>query len=154
MYTLTLCRILNLPPETERLAIRYALCHDQEEIFTSDIPGPAKRVLVKEEGYTGYIIPHVKEVIPDFWHKSDVPELVQQIVKVASLLDEVFYLATEQQLGNASLSLPMANSRKRLFEALTQLCVDAESPNMAEICDMVSSAIDSHRYQDSRILMG
>lgn len=157
VYALGICQHFSLSPETERRVIRYALCHDFEEIFTGDIPGPAKRAIAHEHGYANVIVPHVKKVLgPIFWHKDEVPQVVASIVKIASLIDEIFYMATEFQLGNMSFNTVFMNSMARLTRAVDQLEGD---PNItAEKKALLNSILDEnikmHRHADSEMLMG
>jgi len=139
-----------------------ALYHDVEEIFTGDIPGPAKRILVKEEGYDNHIVPHVKMTIPSYVTKGEFSTLVLLVVKMASLVDEAMWMATDMQLGNASLNLPMHNTRGRIYETLGKIFELATTNGWtgwpqkdrdalwAEILNDVNRA----QTGDSRILLG
>ncbi len=137
--------------------IRYALCHDFEEIFTGDIPGPAKRAVAHEQGYISVIIPHVKKVLGSiFWHKDEVPPVVAGIVKIGSLIDEVFYMSTEFQLGNSTMNVPFMNSMARLMRSIESLSGD---PSITEdkkkaLIDILEEDIKRHRFGDSEMLIG
>jgi hypothetical protein len=146
-----------MSPETERRIIRYALCHDFEEFFTGDIPGPAKRAVAHESGYTNVIIPHVKKVLGSiFWHKDEVPPVVASVVKIGSLIDEIFYMATEFQLGNSSMNSPFMNSSMRLNRAIDSLdgdpCITSEKKESLK--SMLEQDIKNHRHGDSDMLLG
>jgi len=159
LYASMLCDRIGVPSDFKLRVLELALYHDMEEIFTGDIPGPAKRILAKEEGYTDHIIPHVKTVIPSYFtkHETNDPNAAL-IVKFASLVDEAMWMATDMQLGNKSLNLPMQNTTSRMYAVLGEI-FDALTPNMSiKERDSVWLGIlnDINRAQtgDSRILMG
>lgn len=122
LYTSELCEMLEVDDSGRVLALDYALRHDATDAWESDIPGPAKRSLVdpaKQLVYHSMFAKGMNQLyassitagktarvdalfIPD---DNAHPVFAQRvaikaIVKVADLIDEVFYLAFEQNLGN------------------------------------------------------
>lgn len=133
----------------------YALRHDLEEGYMSDIPGPSKRKIVmkdkyhtiSEQGNINLYGEDYKNHSGMFSHSNDLPE-IKAIVKVADLLDECFFLATEMQLGNKSLDNVMHNSRLRLWEAVRAL----PNTNMGThevIRNAFVHALDNHENRQS-----
>lgn len=135
----------------------YALRHDLEEGYLSDIPGPSKRKIVmkdryhtiSEQGNIDLYGEDYKNHSGVFNHSNDLPE-IKAIIKVADLLDECFFLATEMQLGNKSLGRVMANSRIRLFEAV-HLLPNVTDKNLSSVRSVVIMAIDNHQIDNSRV---
>jgi 5'-deoxynucleotidase YfbR-like HD superfamily hydrolase len=95
-----------------------ALWHDAEECFTGDIPGPTKRSIQGE--------------MADIWVRDGVAARfpgsvrpvtaeIKLILKIANLLDEVFYKATEIQMGNRGAQQSYQTSITRLFRAINML---------------------------------
>lgn len=103
-----------------------ALRHDIEEMYTSDIPGPSKRMIVDDKSkYNDYCWTENQRRFGDDWelrseHHRDDPD-IWDIIKVADCLDECFFLATDQQLGNKAVQAVMENSLKRLQIAVDKL---------------------------------
>lgn len=135
----------------------YALRHDIEEGYISDIPGPSKRKIVDTEKYIhttemGNITLYgedYKNHSGMFNYTVDMID-IKAIVKVADLLDECFFLATEIQLGNKSLGRVMANSRQRLFDAFGKLPLNPQDMFILK-WDKIIAALDDHQINDSRV---
>jgi 5'-deoxynucleotidase YfbR-like HD superfamily hydrolase len=112
MYANELAYLIGWGPEEVvdwHSLIMYALWHDSEEAFMSDIPGPIKHLVVDNVEYTEFAKKQSLKnwgidksfFIEDLHH--EVLHEVKQIVKCASTMDEVFYLLGEQQMGNGTL---------------------------------------------------
>jgi len=106
------------------LLLKYALYHDVEEVFMSDIPGPVKRAATNSESVNVFVEKEMTKRFGTEWEiysslSEDLIELnhVKNIVKVADILDEVFFLAAEIQLGNGSVKNVYKNSVTRLEQA-------------------------------------
>jgi 5'-deoxynucleotidase YfbR-like HD superfamily hydrolase len=138
----------------------YALRHDLEEVFMSDVPGPVKRAtqdekkmqeFVEEELYRRFGMDwRTHGVVPDKW-----PE-IKYIVKVADLLDEVFYLASEQQMGNKAVSNVLEHSYERLRKAWHALCdlLNVSHSIRLQGVDWFEVAFRSHATSQSIIVEG
>jgi 5'-deoxynucleotidase YfbR-like HD superfamily hydrolase len=84
--------------------LKRALWHDAVEVATSDIPGPWKRQAVDNRiHYDQQEVKVLGEFFPGReWAQPGDPR-INKIVKVAELVDEAMYLATEMSLGNMSV---------------------------------------------------
>ena len=82
--------------------LKYALWHDVDECVTGDIPGPAKRNMVplsREKNHT-WLFGEMCKRFPGGEWKYTPTRQEKDIVKLADLLDALFFKATEIQLGN------------------------------------------------------
>lgn len=124
--------------------MRYALWHDIEETFTGDIPGPWKRRLGDA---------HKKEVVQQLFVQFPGEEWlppnkdnIDKIVKVANCLDEVFWVAIEDKMGNPLNEL-FKQARGRLETAIGQLPFIQADIETFRVCTY--RAIDKHRYLET-----
>jgi len=127
------------PYEIHKL-ITYALWHDIEECFMSDIPGPIKHGIVNEELYDKFADNQCKK----YWGKSknDIIDerfphdrQIIQIVKCASTIEELFYLLGESQLGNRTIYDIIKASNKKAITELKDLPFVCDCENkMHETC--------------------
>jgi 5'-deoxynucleotidase YfbR-like HD superfamily hydrolase len=113
------------PYETHKL-ITYALWHDIEECFMSDIPGPVKHGTIDETKYNKFADNQCKK----YWgkNKNDIVDQsfpydrqIIQIVKCASTIEELFYLLGESQLGNRTVYDVIKASNKKAISELKDL---------------------------------
>lgn len=95
--------------------LQCALYHDLEEVFTGDIPGPAKHAMLDESKSYHFV---EDEYQRRFKERSDLylngtekhdAVVIKSIVSCASSLEEVCFLAQELQMGNKSV--------KKVFES-------------------------------------
>lgn len=114
LYCSQLCRLLDLTGHDTLRVLNYALRHDAFEVFISDLPGPAKRSIVdpqKLSRYHGKFADGMDDAYREAMDEADEPIYVadrksttrvriRDVVKVADLMDEVFFLAMEMNLGN------------------------------------------------------
>lgn len=136
---------------------RAALMHDTSEVFMSDIPGPTKRAIIDHEKYDEYELSGLQERFGDevsAWLKDDIePKQINSIIKVADLLDECFFLATEMQLGNNSLCAVMLSSRTRLNTAIGRLPISTLGVQL-DLVEMFDKIIKNHAMSQSIIPTG
>jgi 5'-deoxynucleotidase YfbR-like HD superfamily hydrolase len=133
--------------------LKYALYHDMDEVFMSDIPGPVKRATINQEQKNDFVNIEMSKRFGSDWiiggegpRDVGVPS-AKEIIKVADLLDEAFFLASDMQLGNQSIKHVYANSVKRLKEAC-----DVVSKTLYEA--HVSKALSNHLNAQSIIVTG
>ena len=103
LYTDKLCQMLEWGDLHTSIAVSYALRHDMFEIFSGDIPSPAKRTLLTNETVAAFNRHFVKLMPADY--KAGIPTgEIYEVVKLADKLDEFFWLCTETGLGNRSVA--------------------------------------------------
>ncbi len=116
--------VLHLPySETlRREVICYALVHDLEESFVGDIPGPVKRVISQNDDLDNLIEAEIEVRFPSLIQYT-MPEhhLTINVVKIASLMDEVMLMIQEWRMGNRLLFKVEQNSVNRLEAAWRSL---------------------------------
>ena len=123
-----------------------ALWHDVEECFTGDIPGPTKRDL----GWSGRGSWLYGEIEKRFGNEvTEITEDARRILKVANLLDEVFYKATEINMGNTGARHSYQSSMCRLELAISQL--PAGSHQLQEFARAVEQAIATHEVGQDKL---
>ena len=104
--------------------IRWALIHDVDESFMSDIPGPSKRSVVDRFKYAHYT--DAGSVKRFGFAPSHCQGHIKQIVKLADLIDEVMFLSGELQMGNQAILAPLMSANERMFLALKAIDCDEE----------------------------
>lgn len=139
LYCSQICEMLRVPLDQRAIVLDVALRHDAHEVWESDIPGPAKRAITDEtrhRDYKGKFFQQMDELYQmrsnmaqdksvNLWNDA-APVMVSpaQIVKVADLIDEVFYLAMEMNLGNNMVRGLYQKSLSRLDQAALNLAGD------------------------------
>jgi len=114
-------------PGNRAALLDMALRHDLDEVFLSDIPGPSKRAIVDELNASRFVDKELSRRFGKDYHthgKAEGDEWLQitAIIKVADLLEGVLWMATEQQLGNRSLSKVLEENYDRLVKAWHYMC--------------------------------
>lgn len=139
----------------------YALRHDLEEMYMSDIPGPSKRAMMTDrvhydehcraENVKRFGADYVKRL---FYPVDETPEgdwrteeEIKAIIKVADLLDECFFLCLDQQLGNRAVETVFEHSLKRLLQAIVKLPCDTDAQK--RLTEVANRAIYAHRNEQS-----
>lgn len=98
--------------------VNYALVHDRDEAYMSDIPGPVKRNIKDPEKLESYIH-HMDSKI---FATKPIPRGVDKlIVKAADLMDEVAFLWGESQMGNRDAERLIPEVELRLHHAIDNL---------------------------------
>ena len=154
LYSGILCDILDIQGSERLTVIEYALVHDVFETWTSDIPGPAKRAIVDPDKLDAYHKEFGRGMGP-YYHQAmlgkvsivfsddEDPEQghleynTRDIVKVADLIDSVFYLKSEILFGNRFVGGLYSRDAMRLSTALE---IFGEE-RCAEIYNMVQDAL-------------
>ena len=156
-------------PEEMHKLVTYALWHDIEECFMSDIPGPVKHGTVAENKYDKFANNQCKK----YWgkNKNDIVDQrfpydrqIIQIVKCASTIEELFYLLGEAQLGNKTIyDIIKASNQKAVAEIkdLPFLC-DCENKmhetckqreeKKTEIMEYFDKMVRSHSIEQSTLI--
>jgi 5'-deoxynucleotidase YfbR-like HD superfamily hydrolase len=108
MYANDIATYLNISPETHLALMQQILWHDMEEIYTGDIPGPAKHALSDRGRFSAKVADWMHKTFGQHKHRngSGLPPTTQNIVhciiKIADYLDAACEMATEVQMGNAN----------------------------------------------------
>ena len=156
------------PYEIHKL-ITYALWHDIEECFMSDIPGPVKHGTIDEFKYNKFADNQCKK----YWGKSknDIIDerfpydrQIIQIVKCASTIEELFYLLGEAQLGNRTIcDIIKASNQKAIAELkdlpfvcdcknkMHETCKQREEKK-TEIMEYFDKMVRSHSIEQSTLI--
>lgn len=116
LYTDHMCDMLRLPDGIRYDALHWALIHDMPETVTSDIPGPVKRTITNVMNLNSVEGTIFQEL--EYPNSAPLFDQSRKIVKAANLIDEVFYLHSEQLLGNKYLDHVARNSWERMEKAL------------------------------------
>lgn len=119
--------------------LHYALWHDVEEVFTGDIPGPAKRSMVGDQAELWLMMGLQARFGFSLAPLTGEGKL---IIKIANLLDEVFYKATEIQMGNRGAMHEYKLSSARLYTAFQMLSLS--QPRMKDLWMKIDDAINLH----------
>lgn len=137
-----------------------ALRHDVEEMYMSDIPGPSKRAIIahRSDYHNHCMQENMRRFNEDYGKRSGewripVPfyQEMKAIIKVADLLDECFFLATDQQLGNKAVMHVLEHSMRRLWKAIDDLPCN---PDKVALINKFNTAIMAHRSEQSIIPTG
>lgn len=135
LYCSEMCEFMGLSDGDRVKVLDYALRHDAFEAWTSDIPGPAKRSLLSmttEREYHNQFGQVMGPTYRDAMARGDEQIYnwrsrkdqkghtfrVRDVIKVADILDSLFFLATEEQLGNRMVEGLFAREMDRLHTAL------------------------------------
>lgn len=140
LYASEICHMLDIAAVYRGEVMDAALRHDAFEAWTSDPPGPAKRSITDPVKYNAYHklfadgMGYLYRRSQDFLTTGVVRTVaiagdarlfsVKAIVKVADLIDEVFYLAFEQNLGNNMVRDLYQRELSRLDQAAIALAGD------------------------------
>ena len=141
LYTDKLTMILGWSPAQRHEAVAYALRHDMVEAQTGDTPGPIKRLVVDKRKLKQFEKKFFLRLGQDY--RAEENEEIKMVVKAADLIDELFWVSLETQMGNRLLEPLRAKVIKRLNSALGllglhNLCVELidECANMARGIDL------------------
>lgn len=137
LYASEICNMLGIKGACRGEVLDAALRHDATDAWESDVPGPAKRSLfdpVKRRHYAEQFAAGMNNL----YRRSQTtlatgtalgnglkPYSVKDIVKVADLIDEAFFLAIELALGNKLVSGLYQRELSRLDQAAIALAGDA-----------------------------
>lgn len=100
MYANDLCLLIGMTPEEHLAVLKYAMWHDMEEIYTGDIPGPAKKKIVHKD-FKDVVAVWIRKTFNALRNRrGPTDELGKHIVKIADMMDSAFELTTESLMGN------------------------------------------------------
>lgn len=128
LYAAQLCDRMGVRDGGRLNVMEYALVHDVFEAWESDIPGPAKRALVDPDRAKTYHAAFAAQMDP-YYRGSHVLGIetvqdghgverpIKDIVKVADLIDSVFYLQQELMMGNGFAQGLLGRDMERLRKA-------------------------------------
>lgn len=143
-YTNDLCLLLDVPMKTHLAAMQYAVCHDWDEIFTGDIPGPHKHKLLRlttmKNAWKSQIAKWTGQTYSEHDKRSGLgflsdrdKQIVKAIVKVADYLDAACHMGDECQIGNSNC--------EEWFVHQSIACVDA-MVELGKLTDLPESTVD------------
>lgn len=121
LYTLHICEYMCFSSNITADALEYALLHDRDECFLSDIPGPTKRSIRDKEKYDQYVC---KETLRRFGSRTiggENYDLVKKVIKVADLMDEVGFWYEQKFMGNDHHKVMLPECTDRLLKACHKL---------------------------------
>jgi 5'-deoxynucleotidase len=145
VYALQIARLVRWEANWLPL-VEMALWHDVEECFTGDMPGPVKHELYGKEARSA-IINKMTARFGIEW-VADTPAYTpvglhqaQQIVRVASLVDDAMFLAGELQRGNEACHAAMHSVLQRLRSAWIELPGEGTDIEQSKTWRTVADAI-------------
>ena len=109
------------PAELKYSALLAALVHDMPEVRTGDFPGPVKREIVdhtRAKRLDARVLFDMGYDAMGSIENDTERARVMAFIKVADLLDEIFYLESERALGNKSLDAVYHSVENRLLTAM------------------------------------
>lgn len=129
LYCSVICDMFKIVPHDRLRVLEYALRHDLQEIYTGDIPGPAKRALrLNPDLSNSFMSDRLGGDYREVHRTARTQHLYiaggdshvtpHDVVKVADLIDELFYLKIESLMGNRMVEKLPAESDRRLARAL------------------------------------
>lgn len=148
LYVSQICDVLEFDMETKWLSIEAALYHDLDETFTGDIPGPSKRSMVDPDKTLAFTNKMLVERFNGYGFRQVERKKITGIpliIKLADLVDEVMYLSTEFQMGNASVEAPLSSSRTRMYQALDALADGY--PQCKDKCGVLREILAQAEYE-------
>lgn len=159
MYANDILSYLDLSPIFHVAVLQQALWHDVDEIFTGDIPGPAKRALTHGKSqYKEVLGKWMDKIFGHFRHNrtgaglSDLQQnIATAILKVADELDAACEMAAEFGMGNTN-ARPLIEQRQKAmldhFDVLVSVA-SIDSQRAGKLRAMLVTAIVS-AYEPSR----
>lgn len=158
LYTEQLARIFEWQGDLGRL-LTYALQHDVEESFTSDIPGPIKKWFVDKEKEQLMVNRGINaRFIDSYWNIKfeEIPADYKALVKMADSLDEMFYLASEIQMGNGAVHAVFQARQELARDYLYKVGEEVfgfSAERVAQIwTNIIAPAIHKHLNENSRVV--
>lgn len=131
-YTNDLCLLLDVPMKTHLAALQYAVCHDWDEIFTGDIPGPHKHKLLRlatmKNAWKAQIAKWTGQTYTRYEERNGLGSLsdqdkqtVKAIVKVADYMDAACHMGDECQIGNSNCQEWFVHQSVACVDAMVEL---------------------------------
>lgn len=120
LYSSQICHLLGMGALETLTIVDWALRHDAEEAWTSDMPGPGKRDIIDDVKMQAYLEKFEVQV-PDYAQARRLGTEVNNlnhVIKTADLIDQIFYLHFEQCMGNKLVDGVFGFARKKLQENL------------------------------------
>ncbi len=118
LYTDNICNYMGYDPALSRSCLSYAVIHDRDECFMSDIPGPVKRSIKDPTKFTEFVKSETLKRFDDYFpiHPTAI-----NVVKVADLMDEVGFWHEQQEMGNHHATVLLPECEDRLLAACQKL---------------------------------
>jgi len=165
IYAETIAQRIGWRPSERDTLFRISLSHDWDEILTSDVAAPAKRVLKKAAGdgwgaFTLWLQRAMVQRFPEYlvWLGGGIGEgtlhEAEAIVKAADLFEAVMYLAEEQNMGNGNVADRRAFLESALWDALKVLESFAAPDDLSRLEHEMIEAIHRQTRGSSLVVRG
>lgn len=162
-YTNDLCLLLDVSMRIHLAAMQYAICHDWDEIFTGDIPGPHKHKLLNQaatkQAWKAQIDRWANKTYPRLGERngmdflSDQDKLVvKSIVKVADYLDAACHMGDECQIGNSNCQEWFVHQSIACVDAMVELgkVMSLSEDTINDVIEKIWMAVNASRDGRSR----
>lgn len=160
MYANDIASAIDLPMMMHVSLLQQCLWHDlEDEIFTGDIPGPAKRALQPDrESFKGKCREWTQKVFGVIGHRNgsghrdSEQNVITAILKAADELDAACEMATEAQLGNRNCEIRILPPLRRGLAHLDTLFTiyPVEKNTREAVIRNYESAVWSCQNDDSK----
>lgn len=132
--------------------LRYALWHDVGETISGDIPGPVKRAMGIRDSLEAFNASHLMRRFPMCEWIDPVDSELRAIVKVANCAEELFWLASEIQMGNQTMGRVFDDAHDRMTKCTPFLPTDDKTKLVLR--HAIHDAAIDHRGGSSKIVTG
>jgi 5'-deoxynucleotidase YfbR-like HD superfamily hydrolase len=139
MYVNDICAYLKMDPDFYLNTLQMTLWHDVDEIFTGDMPGPAKRALTHKkssfkeviDGWMSKIFGNIRQHRDGSGMSAERDNLAHMIIKVADELDAACEMAAEFAMGNKHAQY-LVESRQSAMLTNYELMADLAGPRLLD----------------------
>lgn len=141
LYVSKLTMLMKWDSFGRSLAMDCALRHDMPEAQTGDTPGPIKRQITDRVKLREFEDRFFAIVEPD-WSPDIVTPEIKAVIKVADLIDELFWVNIEILMGNRMLSSHLSIVTGRLGLALANIQLPNLLFEVLDECSKMGRGVD------------